>query len=405
MIANAASSLAEHDISDEDLTDARILIVDDNLVARMVISQHLKTHGFKNFVVVENGADGIKAASEVRPELIISDLIMPGMDGFEFCSQIRADPKLSDVPILIQTAADEPETRAAVFSVGATDLVTKPLNASELLARVRIHIHNRRLIDRLSEFQRRMAEELQQARAMQDFLLPGTAEIKDLTARYPLAISSYYEPSIGLGGDMWGVREIDQHRLMVYSADFAGHGVGAALNTFRLHSFISTVKEQSEDPAIWLVQANKFLCQMLQPGQFATMFCGVMDFKAEKLRYAAAASPANLLLSAGIEDRFVPIDGTGFPLGMIGNATYENHELPFPQGSLLFLFSDALIETPDMADPVFTVEKLAEFLRNHYRDGGLDELRNKVLAHLSVQSPQKPGDDLTIVLLSHLERR
>lgn len=405
MIENAAPSMAEADISDEDLTDARILIVDDNLVARMVISQHLKSHGFRNFVVVESGEEGLQAAREVRPELIISDLIMPGMDGFEFCSQVRADPKLSDVPILIQTAADEPETRAAVFSVGATDLVTKPLNASELLARVRIHIHNRRLIDRLSEFQQRMADELQQARAMQDFLLPAETQIAELAKRYPLAISSYYEPSIGLGGDIWGVREIDRHRLMVYSADFAGHGVGAALNTFRLHSFISTVKEQSDDPAIWLGQANGFLCEMLQPGQFATMFCGVLDFAAEKLRYAAAASPANLLLSTGVEDRFLPIDGTGFPLGMISDAAYENHELPFAPGSLLFLFSDALIETPSMADPVFSVEKLADFLGSHYRHGSLDRLRDDVLAHLSTKSPQKPSDDLTIVLLSHLERR
>ena len=148
-----------------------------------------------------------------------------------------------------------------------------------MLARVRVHLDRRALISRLTEYQRRMAEELNLARTMQESLLPNAAEIARLHEQFPIGLASSYEASIGLGGDIWGATVLSNRRLRLFSGDFTGHGVASALNTFRLHSFITSGSADAEDPADWLVQLNIFLCGALQVGQFATMFVADIDFQ------------------------------------------------------------------------------------------------------------------------------
>jgi sigma-B regulation protein RsbU (phosphoserine phosphatase) len=383
----------------EDLWTARILIIDDNDFMRGIIAAHLRKDGFLNIAQADDGAQGLEAARSWHPELIITDLLTPNVDGFELCRRLRGDIATMDIPILVATGMDETGDRAEVFSAGATDLVIKPLNSRELLARVRIHIERRRLIERLSEFRRHMGQEMDQARAMQESLLPSQEDVRRLEGQYPIALASHFETSSGIGGDMWGIRAVDKTRLSLFSVDFAGHGVGAALNTFRLHSYTSGVLGQIDDAAKWLGQANQFLCEVLPVGQFATAFCAVIDFSTGALEYAAAAAPSNLVLSAGTRRGFQPIDGTGFPLGVTPEAVYENRIVGFGPGSKLLLFSDALVETPDPIHPVFTTEKLRTFLNARQRETRPEAVQGALLAKLRAEWPAKPGDDLTIVTL------
>jgi phosphoserine phosphatase RsbU/P len=383
----------------EDLCTARILVVDDNAVMRKIIAAQLRKAGFLNIAQADDGEHALEAARSWHPELIITDLLMPNVDGFELCRRARDDIATMDIPILVVTGMDEAGARAEVFLAGAADLVTKPLNSRELLARVRIHIERRRLIECLSEFQRRMGQELDQARGMQESLLPSKEDVRRLERQYPITLASHSETSIGIGGDLWGIRAVDQSRLSLFTVDFAGHGVGAALNTFRLHSYTSGTLGQIDDAATWLDQLNRFLCDVLPIGQFATAFCAVIDFSTGTLEYAAAAAPANLVLSADSRLGFRPIDGTGFPLGVTREAAYQNRTVRFGPGSKLFLFSDALIETPDPINPVFTAEKLRAFLNARQSETSPQAVQSALLAQLRAEWPGKPDDDLTILTL------
>ena len=384
-----------------DLKSARILIIDDSAAIRVVIVGLLRNYGYVNLVEAADGAEGLEVVNNWHPDIVITDLLMPNMDGFEFCHRMRSSKATSDIPILIQTCMGKSEERTAVFSAGACDMIAKPIDPQELLARLRLHLERRRLIGRLSEFQRRMGQELDLARAMQESLLPDEAHLRQLESRYPVSLASYYEASIGLGGDIWGLVPIDDHRLKVFSTDFAGHGVGAALNTFRLHSFMVSGSEQADTAAAWLDQLNQYLCGVLPIGQFATMFCGIIDFAAGELQYASASAPAQLIRNGDPGDRFYPVDGTGFPLGLNRQATYENHTCAFGPGSTLFLYSDALIETPDPPDAVFTAESLCAFLDCEDRDLSPQMLQNAVLRQLDSCAQAKPEDDLTIVALQY----
>jgi len=385
-----------------DITDARILVVGHGFALRRTIAEHLREAGFVNLVEVRDGVEALAAVRACRPELVITDLILANMDGFELCRQLRSDAATREIPILVETglASDD---RAKVFAAGATDLIIKPINSGELLGRVRVHLERRRLIERLSEFQRDMRQELDQARAMQESLLPTDDDMRRLEQRYPIALASHYAASNGLGGDMWGITVIDDSRLKVFSVDFSGHGVGAALNTFRLHSFMVSGPRQADDAGRWLEQLNRFLCGVLPVGQFATMFCGIVDFRAATLQYASAATPSHLVLSAGSDQGFQLIDGTGFPLGVRREATYQNYVLPFAPGSKLFLYSDALVETPDLENPVFTARKLSAFLDQRRGETRLERVHNAVLDQLRAACPASPIDDLTLVSLCHLE--
>jgi phosphoserine phosphatase RsbU/P len=386
-----------------DIRDARILIVDGSVLFRNVIAGQLRGAGFTNVGLARDGLEALEAIHVSLPELVITDLVMPNMDGFALCRWMRSDPVTRDIPILVESNI-ESDDRARVFSAGATDLIGKPIDLGELLGRVRVHLERRRLIERLSEFQRHMRQELDQARAMQESLLPTAQDLRRLEARFPVALASHYMPSSGLGGDIWGIEAIDPHRLKVFSLDFSGHGVGAALNTFRMHSFVSSGPSQRQAAGAWLEQLNRFLCDVLPLGQFATMFCGIVDFSAGTLTYASAASPSPLVMSAGAGEGFQPIDGTGYPLGLERHASYEDRTVAFPPGSALFLYSDALVETPDLAKPIFTAETLAAFLNELAYDTTPQRAQEAVLQRLYAGALHNLADDLTLVSLNHLEQ-
>jgi len=385
----------------DDVCTARVLIVEDDNRMQATVAGCLRKHGFFNLDKAGDGAAAIELARQWNPELVITDLGLPDFDGFELCRLLRSYPVTASTPILVTTGISDVKQRAEVFEAGASDIVTKPLHWPELLARVRIHIERRRLIERLSELQRRISEDMDQARAMQESLMPACEDIRRLTNAFPIALAGHCLPSIGIGGDLWGVRPVDTGRLLLFNVDFAGHGIGAALNIFRLHSYISSGLGHIESPSQCLTDLNRYLCGMLPTGQYATAFCAIIDFNTAMLRHASAASPANLILSAERDDGFQPIDGTGFPLGVIREAHYEDHSVSFGPGSKVFLFSDALIETPDPANPVFAVDDLCRILDARKQDARPELEIDALLTAFQAVSPDKPDDDLTLVMLHH----
>lgn len=387
----------------EDIHDAPILVVDDSAVVRATIVAQLRQAGFFNLIQARDGVEGLQAATKYRPELIITDLMMPNMDGFELCRRLRADLELRHIPILVETSMESPNDRAVAFDAGASDLISKPINAREFLGRVRVHLERGRLVERLSEFQKRMNLELSQARATQKLLLPTDADISDTEARYPMLLASHYEASIGIGGDFWGIDHIGADQCRVFCADFAGHGVGAALNTFRLHSFMTREINRVDGPDVLLSKINQFLCEILPVGQYATMFCGTVDFPSGVLRYSSASAPPPVVRSAGNNRQCHLIDSAGFPLGMTRDATYQSHTVPFGPGSALLIYSDALIETPDLLHSVFSTETLCEFLNERARNMTPIEIRDAVLRELRDGASEALADDLTVIALSYTD--
>ncbi len=392
----SASPQAFEAIGAARLGQALILIVDDSRTIHSLLSGILRRKGFTNLLHAEDGQQGLELALARRPSLIITDLLMPKMDGFELCQRLRAHPEMRNTPILVQTSLESPGDRTKVFAVGATDLILKPIEPNEMMGRVLVHLEQQRLMRDLAEYKDRIQQELVQARRMQESLLPSPEYIAALKDRHPIDIASLYQPSIELGGDIWSIQSIDETSLRLYTADFSGHGVGSAINTFRMQTYLAHAKDQPVDPALWLEYLNGFLCDALQVGQFATMFCCVVDFKRREIQFASAAAPP-ALLRRGSGAEYEALDASGFPLGITRSATFETHRVSYGSGARLFLYSDALIETPDPPEAEFTPETLCDALNAQPENWTLHHVQAALFNRLVGPQRRPVSDDLTLV--------
>ena len=363
------------------IRNSRILVVDDNRVNRHLLVAVLQRGGFSNVGMAEDGIDALAKIEESAPDLILLDLMMPKMDGFEMCRLVRTDPARRDLPILVQSSLSGSDDRKRAFTAGATDFVTKPINATELLSRVRIHLENQALLRDLQEYRRRRQTELALARSMQERLLPPASRLAQARRDLGLSLSAHFEPSSELGGDFWDLRRDDRDRLIVWLVDFSGHGVGAALNTFRLHAILRQMDLTNFDPAEHLREVNERVCSLLKNGQFATMLVGVVDQTTDTFHYASAGAPAPMVWQP--HDELPEFgDSSGLPVGILASARYQNRDLALPLGGRLFLYSDGASELWTSDDTVLGEEGLLELVQRHmhqpddnrFLDGVLDSL-------------------------------
>ncbi len=129
-----------------------ILVVDDTAANLKLVSEILSSQGYK-VRPANSGELALTTISVKQPDLVLLDVRMPGMDGYEVCSRLRSDPATSDLPIIFLSALDEAEGRSKGFEVGGSDFITKPVVQDELFARVRIQLELQRLRKRVAELE------------------------------------------------------------------------------------------------------------------------------------------------------------------------------------------------------------------------------------------------------------
>ncbi len=388
----------------EEMADLPILIADDLHLLRQLLKNYLLKEGFKNVHLAEDGEDAIKKVEEIRPAILVLDIMMPKMDGFEVCRHLRSNPQFSELPIIVQTGMEEAGERLQVFQEGANDLVIKPVNGAELVARVKVHLQNEILRKKERSHQERMVNELDAARQVQEALLPSQQDIRAIEGKLcneksSISIGAEYRASSELGGDFWGAELIKDGVLGIFSVDFTGHGVASALNTFRLHTLLSNSEWDWSDPVLWLSEVNNRLSKVLPIGQFATIFYAVIDIETRVMKYASAGAPP-IIVGEGIgnESRF--LDTAGLPAGITDDAIYNEHTVDLPSGSQVIIYSDALIETAEEGEGFLDDDNLLKVA-----DGALglktgEEKMRHILDAFPGKDMERLPDDLTLICLA-----
>jgi serine phosphatase RsbU (regulator of sigma subunit) len=252
----------------------------------------------------------------------------------------------------------------------------------------------RRLMAVTSEMEHQLAAAI----ALQRDMLPSSEQLAEIQAACPLDLSSYYKPLDGIGGDIWGTEVIGPQRIMIYIADFTGHGVSAALNTARFHSFVHTELQGTDEPALLLRRLNDRLHAVLPTGQFATMFCATMDLHMQTIEYASAGAPPQLYRRSSA-DQFEVISQPSLPLGILLDVAYVSQTVAFHPGGELVIYTDGLVETPKPPRNLYTTESLREFL-NKAKPGTSLQLCDHLLGKLC-KPAIKPDDDITVVIAKH----
>lgn len=331
---------------DSSIYGAKILIADDEMLCCRLLAGILRRRQFSDIRFAKGGRSALELLHSFQPDLLLLDMQMPDLSGQEVCRQIRADPAFVDLPILVQTATVDRKEMGLLFEAGASDFLSKPINPSELVSRVMVHLERRNLLRELRAYRERTSQELNAARRMQFDLLPVQPNKQEIATAAGMRIGSYCRSSSEIGGDLWGILPINASSFGLFLADFAGHGVTAALNTFRLHALIHEHSVLHGDPAGLLEMLNERLAAVLSPGQFATFLYVVVDSSTDRIHFASAGAPPPIV-TLGLDGAAALVEVSGLPLGVVRGAKYQLHDRPFGPGSMLLLFSDGLSEFPD----------------------------------------------------------
>lgn len=323
----------------------RVLVVDDDAINRELLVRLLERQGHLSC----QAADGQEALSILRQasfDIALVDVMMPGMNGFQFLDLIRADEALREVSIIMVSALEDDASIARCLELGAEDYLPRDFNPVILRARINNILEKREYKRRneaavasLARAQSRLNAELRDAAAYVRSLLPQRV-------RWPgLAIDWEFIPSLSLGGDSFSYQRLDDGRLAFFLIDVSGHGIEAALLSVTVMNLLKAKSLGGLDygsPRSVLARLNESFRIEDQNNMYFTIWYGVWDPTRRALRYATGGSPPALLCKPG--ERAEELVSEGPIIGVDDAADFPEREAFVPLGSQLYLFSDGLYE-------------------------------------------------------------
>ena len=335
-----------------------ILIVDDTPANLRLLSKMLSEQGYQ----VRPVPDGPLALAAVRaepPDLILLDIMMPEMSGYEVCEHLKADAQTRDIPIIFISALDATQDKIKAFTVGGVDYVTKPFQFEEVLARVETHLALRELQKQLQDANEKMERELALAGEVQASFLPR--ELADIPG-WQLAVM--LKPSRETSGDFYDVNLLPNGRLEILVADVVDKGAGAALYMALSWTLLRTyAAEYPTQPELVLNAVNRRILADTHTDQFVTVFYGILDPVTGTLVYANAGHCPPYLISAQHGQDVQELVRTGVPLGILEDRTWEREVVQLAPGDALVLYTDGITEAQNEQSMFYGEDRLLESAR------------------------------------------
>ena len=372
-----------------------ILVVDDTPTNIGVISGALRD-SYKTKVAT-SGAKALSIAlEEEKPDLILLDVMMPEMDGYEVCRRLKANPATSEIPVIFLTGQTSAEDETQGFDVGGVDYVHKPFSPAVVKARVRNHILLREARAQLAKQLLDINAELEMARQIQLSILPHT-----LPSLEGLDVAARFLPMTSVAGDFYDFIAIDSQHLGILIADVSGHGLPSALIASMLQVALTAQKANASEPARVLSGLNQALCGKFTLN-FVTAAYVYLDLKDGFMSYAGAGHPP-LLLSRASSGKATKVLENGLVLGMFPEATYEALQLPFESGDCFVLYTDGVLEAANRAQEQYGADRFLRFMENHIMLRA-DQFADAFLREISCWSEQSLAqgqqDDITLLVIS-----
>lgn len=409
------------DIQDTDDPVRRILVVDDSRAQRRILSASLTRQGYQ-VTEAGTGEEALEICENNRFDLILSDWMMPGINGLELCAAFRKLPLEGYVYFILLTSKTDKGAVAHGLNVGADDFLAKPVNPDELRARINaggrilsmereLQNKNRLVSAALEEIQTlydSLDRDLIEARKMQQSLVRES--YRDFGSG---EIALMLKPCGHVGGDLVGFFSAGPDKVAFYSIDVSGHGIASALLTARLASYLSDgspnhniALELLEDnttrcrpPEIVAEELNSLLLNDLKSELYFTMMLGYLDLTSGEVELTQCGHPNPVLISAN--GTISLIGEGGMPIGLIEGAAFERQRFTLaPQDRLLF-YSDGFTECADKNGNLLDEAGLTRIISEH------DNLTNRDLFDAMVNSldtyteGQELGDDLSCIMASY----
>jgi phosphoserine phosphatase RsbU/P len=341
MIEPTGTSLTEHPIN--------VLLIDDQPIIAEAVRRMLSNEKDITFHYCGDPTKAIEVANEVKPTVILQDLVMPEIDGLTLVRYFRANPETKETPMIVLSTKEEPVVKAEAFALGANDYLVKLPDKIELVARIRYHskgyinlLQRNEAYDALLKSQQKLAAELAEAAEYVKSSLP--APLSD-----PVATDWKFIPSTQLGGDSFGYHWLDEDHFVIYLLDVCGHGVGAALLSV---SVMNVLRSQSlpqrdfKNPADVLAGLNQAFPMSSNNKMYFTMWYGVYNKNTRELVYGSGGHPPAILVTgkSPVDSRVMQLSTPCLVVGAISQAMFKNGTCTVDSFGELFVYSDGVYE-------------------------------------------------------------
>lgn len=378
----------------------RLLVVDDDVMNSDLLKLRLQDEGYE----ADSAANGLEALERLRKEkfdLILLDIVMPEMDGYEVLQTVKSDAALCEIPIIMISGLDDLNSVAKCIEIGADDYLPKPYKPVLLQARINACLEKKMLHDKeqatyraLVESQKHLAAELAEAADYVKSLLPAPLT-GDVTSEWR------FIPSTSLGGDSFGYHWLDEDHLAMYLLDVCGHGVGAALlsisamNVLRSHSLPNM---DFRNPSQVLMGLNEAFQMDHHNNMYFTIWYGVFNKKKRQIAYARGGHPPAILLTGDSRAAAQPVELTvpGLVIGTMPGIQYKTGCHDVGKFAVMFLFSDGVYE---IKRPVGPMWEYTEFVRCLCQEPapGHSEMDNVIVEARRQQAGDTFEDDFSMV--------
>ena len=372
-----------------------ILLVDDTPANIQIALAILKD--LYQVRVATNGTKALElAAADPTPDLILLDVMMPGIDGFEVCTRLKASPATRDIPVIFLTGQTEIEDETRGFEVGGVDYIHKPFSPAVVKARVHTHLVLRGIREQLAQQLAAMKSELETARQIQLSILP-----REMPKVAGLDMAARYIPMTEVAGDFYDFILIDDKRLGAFVGDVSGHGMPAALISSMLKIALAAQAPVASEPAKVMAGLNLALCGKFQ-GHFVTAAYIFIDLEKEDHSLRRSRTSTSGAWAAKPPGSARGLEENGLMLGAFSFASYTSVEFPFHEGMWALLYTDGILEMSCAAGEEFGIDRLTEFTAKH-EDLSACSFVEELFQHLSKWDDRHSGpdreDDLTVLAI------
>jgi serine phosphatase RsbU (regulator of sigma subunit) len=406
-------------VSPADILNARILVVDDQEANVFLLESMLRMAGYACVESTTNPKEVCDLHRKNRYSLILLDLQMPGMDGFQVMEGLKEIEEEGYLPVLVLTA--QPVHKLRALEAGAKDFVSKPFDLAELRARVHnilevrlLHLeaknHGKVLEETVRELeasrevirlknleeQRKSEQELALAQETQESLLP-----RSLPQFENFRIRAFNSPTRYVGGDFYDFLQLSSGEWMGVLADVSGKGMSAALLSSMLLGALSMEFHSRTQPHEVLNRVNQLLCEKSLPFQFATLFLFLLRPDGGGQFISAGHNPAYLFRSA--TGQIEELVSDAYFLGMFDFASYQSRAFRLDKGDILVVYSDGLTDAENRRKEMFGEERLLELIHREAPSGSraLEQRLLRAIDEFTQGTPQT--DDITFVIVEKCE--
>ena len=373
----------------KELSECRVLIVDD-VKANVDILVEALRDDYKLSVAL-GGQQAIDAVQRSQPDLVLLDIVMPDIDGYEICRRLRAAEATRELPVMFLSSLEDVKDKARGFEIGANDYLTKPFEVLEVKARVRSLLKAKAYADAVkaaAERELRIADEIQRG------LLP--ADIPGLIRDTGLDIYGVLEPARHVGGDLFEVMRLSRSRVLVAIGDVSGKGIPAAIFMAVTMTLLRTLAREGLPPEEILFRLNDELLNQNPRGMFVTLQCVLIDLEERSMTCASAGHHGGVRIGPGRPPHAV-FTSSGRVLGLLPSQKYCSETLELGRGETLVFYTDGVSEAFDVNQELFGEDRLLAHLEAGPTGSARDITVGIVDAVRRHAEGAKQSDDITVL--------